>query len=63
MGFGVLGLLLALLVLKKNVWTDLIVAITLTICCFVLWGFTVITEKRQAQAIAKQRSEVSRFAL
>lgn len=59
----VLGLLLALLVLKKNVWTDLIVVVTLIICCFVLWGFTVIREKRQAQEIAKQRYEVNRIAL
>jgi UDP-N-acetylmuramyl pentapeptide phosphotransferase/UDP-N-acetylglucosamine-1-phosphate transferase len=55
MGFDVLGLLLALLVLKKNVWTDLIVVVTLTVCCFALWGFTVIREKRQTQEIAKQR--------
>jgi len=63
MGLDVLGLLLALLVLKKNVWTDLTVVVTLTVCCFALWGSTVIREKRQLQEIAKQSHEVSRIAL
>jgi UDP-N-acetylmuramyl pentapeptide phosphotransferase/UDP-N-acetylglucosamine-1-phosphate transferase len=63
MGLDVLGLLLALLVLKKNVWTDLTVVVTLTVCCFALWGSTVIREKRQLQEIAKQGHEVSRIAL
>ncbi len=62
-GLDVLGLLLALLVFKKNVWTDLTVAVTLTVCCFALWGSTVIREKRQLQEIAKQSHEVSRIAL
>ena len=63
MGLDVLGLLLALLVLKKNVWTDLTAAVILTVCCFALWGSTVIREKRQLQEIAKQGHEVSRIAL
>jgi len=63
MGLDVLGLLLALLVLKKNAWTDLAVVVTLTVCCFALWGSTVIREKRQLQEIAKQGHEVSRIAL
>jgi UDP-N-acetylmuramyl pentapeptide phosphotransferase/UDP-N-acetylglucosamine-1-phosphate transferase len=53
LGLDVLGLLFALLVVKKNVWTDLIVAVILAICCFVLWRFTFIREKRQAQEISQ----------
>lgn len=61
MGLDMLGLLLVILVIKKNVWTDLIVVVTITICSFALWGFTVITERRHAQAIAKQSCEVGRL--
>ena len=59
----ILGLLLALLVIKKNVWTNLLIVITITIFCFALWGLTIIREKRQAQAISKQNNEVSQITL
>jgi UDP-N-acetylmuramyl pentapeptide phosphotransferase/UDP-N-acetylglucosamine-1-phosphate transferase len=63
MGLFLLGMLLALLVIIKNVWTDLISVVTMAVCCFFLWGFTVVRERRQALEISKRSHEVSRIAL
>jgi c-di-AMP phosphodiesterase-like protein len=62
-GLFLLGMLLALLVIIKNVWTDLISVVTMAVCCFFLWGFTVVRERRQALEISKRSHEVSRIAL
>jgi len=43
-GLAVLGVLLAVLVVMKKPWADLIVLTGLTLGCFGLWGFTVIRE-------------------
>jgi len=63
LALDLLGLLLAILVVKRNLWTDLIVLVTLAACSLLLWVFTVIREKHHAQTIAEGHRDATRFAL
>jgi len=47
-GLNVLGLILAFMIIKNKVWTDLVAVMVLSIACFSLWGFTMRREKEMA---------------
>jgi len=46
LGLNILGLILALLVLNKKIWLDLMVLTIIPVACYSLWWFTVIREKK-----------------
>lgn len=51
MGLDALGLILALMIMSREPWADMMLIALLPLACFGLWGFTVLKEKKLSVAL------------